>query len=122
MAATQQPTSMPRLSRAEWEIIRICWRLGEVSCHDVLREVLKKSTREYRTVVTFLDRITRKGYLRVEKKGRVKHYTATISPETALRHEIRFFLAEVIGLELENLRLLREMVDDELERNGHKSS
>ena len=56
-----------RLSPSEWEIMRICWRLGECTVRDVLREDLKAHKRDYRTILTFMTRMARKGWLTAEQ-------------------------------------------------------
>ncbi len=60
----QSPTPKERLSPAEWQLMRICWRLGRANVRQVLREDLKTHIRDYRTILTFMTRMTKKGWLR----------------------------------------------------------
>jgi len=43
-------TPIEQLSRAEWELMRICWKLGRASVRQILDESLKQRPRDYRTV------------------------------------------------------------------------
>ena len=99
-----------RLSPSEWEIMRICWRLGSCTVRDVLEEDLKTRRRDYRTILTFMTRMASKGWLRVLKRGNTNHYVPTIDPESALEKEIQRFLDEVVGMEPKALQLLERLV------------
>jgi len=57
----QSPTPKERLSPAEWQLMRICWRLGRANVRQVLREDLKARIRDYRTILTFHDPDDEKG-------------------------------------------------------------
>jgi len=77
---------------------------------DVLRENLKTHIRDYRTILTFLTRMSNKGWLSVEKEGNTNLYTPTVPEERALTTEIGRFLQEVVGSDPENRELLMEML------------
>jgi BlaI family penicillinase repressor len=96
-----------RLSPSEWEIMRICWRLGRCTVREVLREDLKSHRRDYRTILTFMTRMARKGWLDVEKVGNTNRYSPAIPRKKAVTREVRRFLDEVVGPEPENLEVLR---------------
>ena len=99
-----------RLSPAEWQLMRICWRLGRANVRQVLREDLKTHIRDYRTILTFMTRMTNKGWLEVEKEGNTNFYRPTVPRKTALEQEIYRFLDEVIGSDPENLAVLKEIL------------
>ena len=105
-----------RLSPSEWEIMRICWRLGRASVRQILAEDLKKRTRDYRTILTFVSRMAHKGYLEVETEGNTNFYTPALPQRRELRREIERFLKEVVGPEREHLELVRKAVDRKLRR------
>ena len=96
-----------RLSPSEWEIMRICWRLGRCTVREVLGEDLKSHRRDYRTILTFTTRMARKGWLEVEKEGNTNYYSPAIAHKKAMTREIKRFLSEVVGPEPENLEVLR---------------
>jgi len=91
--------------------MRICWHLGRCRVREVLREDLKTHIRDYRTILTFMSRMARKGWLEVEKEGNTNYYTPAIAQKKALKEEIHQFLDQVVGPEPENRQLLKEVLD-----------
>ena len=76
MARPKREESPGRLSPSEWEIMMICWRLGRANVRQILREDLKTRIRDYRTILTFVSRIAKKGWLEVEmdrSRDRISH-------------------------------------------------
>ena len=116
MARPKREESPGRLSRSEWEIMTICWRLGRANVRQILREDLKTRIRDYRTILTFVSRITKKGWLEVEMEGNTNYYSAAIPQEDGLRLEIERFLSETVGSEPENLELLQEALEARLRK------
>ncbi len=106
----QGSTPKERLSPAEWQLMRICWRLGRANVRQVLREDLKTHIRDYRTILTFMTRMTNKGWLEVEKEGNTNYYIPAVEQSQALEEEIRQFLDQVVGPEPENLDLLERIL------------
>ena len=99
-----------RLSPSEWEIMRICWRLGRCTVRDVLREDLRTRKRDYRTILTFMTRMAAKGWLRVGKRGNVNLYEPALAQRVGLEGEIERFLDEVVGGESEALALVERAI------------
>jgi predicted transcriptional regulator len=108
--------AVARLSPSEWEIMRICWRLGRANVRQILKEDLKKRKRDYRTILTFVSRMAAKGFLEVEKEGNTNYYTAALSRKKGLQREIDRFLKKVVGPELQNLELVERAVEKALRR------
>ena len=107
---------MERLSHSEWGLMRICWRLGQCTVREVLKEDRHKPKRDYRTILTFMSRMAKKGWLQVEKEGNTNYYTPAVAEKTAVRREIQRFLSDVVGSEPENLALLREILSSATRR------
>ena len=106
----QGSTPQERLSPAEWQLMRICWRLGRANVRQVLREDLKTHIRDYRTILTFMTRMTKKGWLEVEKERNTNYYIPAVEQSQALEEKIRQFLDQVVGPEPENLDLLERIL------------
>ena len=111
MARPKREESPGRLSPSEWEIMMICWRLGRANVRHILREDLKTRIRDYRTILTFVSRIAKKGWLEVEMEGNTNSYSAAIPQEEGLKLEIERFLSETVGSDPEHLELLQEALD-----------
>ena len=111
--------TLPRepLSPSEWEIMRICWRLGRCTVREVLEEDLKTHKRDYRTILTFMTRMSRKGWLSTDKHGNRNLYRPAIAEKSAVRHQIERFLDEVVGSDPKDVELLEEI----LAARGHST-
>ena len=117
MARPKTKPGEERLSPSEWEIMRICWKLGRANVRQILKEDLKKKTRDYRTILTFVSRMAAKGFLKVEKEGNTNYYTAALSQKKGLQREIDRFLKDVVGPEPDNLELVERAVARRLPRS-----
>ena len=120
MARPKREESPGRLSPSEWEIMMICWRLGRANVRQILREDLKTRIRDYRTILTFVSRIAKKGWLEVEMEGNTNYYSAAIPQENGLRLEIERFLSETVGSDPEHLELLQEALEARLRKTGRR--
>ncbi len=103
---------MERLSHSEWGLMRICWRLGRCTVREVLKEDRHKPKRDYRTILTFMSRMAKKGWLKVEKEGNTNYYTPAVAHRKAIKQEIERFLKDVVGSEPENLEILRKELEN----------
>ena len=121
MARPKTKPGEERLSPSEWEIMRICWKLGRANVRQILREDLKKRTRDYRTILTFVSRMAAKGFLKVEKEGNTNYYTAALSQKKGLQSEIERFLRDVVGSETENLELVQKALDRRVRQARRRS-
>ncbi len=88
--------SNPRrpLSRTEWTIMQICWRLGRATARQV--HEASDRTRDYRTVKTLLDRMAAKGFLRIEKLGRLSLFVPAVARSRALSEVVTTFVDDVL--------------------------
>lgn len=109
----------PPLSRAEWALMNICWRLGRSTARQVHSEAVKTKKREYRTIKTQLDRMADKGYLRVEKLGPLCLFRPAVQRGAAVASAIDEFIGTVLDESLAPLFLHlsqeREISPEELE-------
>ncbi len=73
------------LGPLETEILEIIWQLTSVTVKDVHDRILSDPDRElaYTSVTTVLKRLTKKGWLSCQKKGRVHIWQPLLSQEEA---------------------------------------
>ena len=110
-----------RLSPSEWEIMQICWRLGRCTVREVLCEDLKVHKRDYRTILTFMTRMAKKGWLATQKRANTNYYRPTADSNAALIAETERFLESVVGTDPEKRRLVRDVVRRGLVPKGSSS-
>lgn len=82
------------LSPTEWTVMQLCWSSGRATARQIHEASDEK--RDYRTVKTFLDRIAAKGFLRIEKLGRLSLYVPAVARERALSEVITEFVDKVL--------------------------
>lgn len=86
----------PRISDAEWEVMRVVWQGGPMSAQDVVEGVRHKAWSP-RTVKTLLNRLVKKGALAFESRGRAYVYRAVLPQAQCMRAESRSFVERVFG-------------------------
>ena len=126
----------PALSKSEMEIARVLWDKSPATVRQIHEVISEYRTADFGTVQTFLRRIESKGYASSKLRGRTRIYTATARPKTVIRDTIndlveRLFggdtmplvrhLIEERGIDPDNLRELRRLVD-ELEAENKDNS
>ncbi|NLS92236.1 MAG: BlaI/MecI/CopY family transcriptional regulator [Planctomycetaceae bacterium] len=123
----------PALSKAELEVARVLWELGEATVRQV-HETLSASRKiDFATVQTYMRRLESKGYARTWLDGRTRVYTPSVKPATVIRETVddlveRLFGGETLplmqhliedrGVSGEDLAQLRALLD-RLEEDGH---
>ena len=80
------------LTKFEWEIMKVIWTSKNISAREVLEKLSKKNQRAYTTIQTYLERLTKKKYLKKEKIGLVNFYSSIVKKEKALRNETKDFV------------------------------
>src|ERR1700677_5180965 len=71
--------SIPRISDAEWEVMKIFWRQAPCTAQDVVNSLAETKHWGAATIKTLINRLVRKGALSFEKKGRSYLYVPAVS-------------------------------------------
>jgi len=121
---------MKRLPDTELEVMKALWAAGEDTARTVLEQSLEPFGWATNTVNTYLTRLEKKGFVRVERDRRGNHYTALVTQEdyqafdskavlSQLYGTPRNFVAALVrgGLEKGEIDQLRSLLD---EREGKK--
>jgi BlaI family transcriptional regulator, penicillinase repressor len=73
----------PTLTAQELAIMKVVWRLGDVTVRDVYEDLLETRHIAYTTVMTMMNILETKGYLKKEKSDRAFLYRP-VKPERAV--------------------------------------
>ena len=118
--------TIKRLPDSELEVMQAVWRCTPPASKDDIRRRMGDShPMAETTLLTFLSRLTDKGFLSVELKRRKKYYTPCVSQEDYLAAQSKRFLDQLCGgsiptfaaalcnsgLTKEELAELREMLE-----------
>jgi predicted transcriptional regulator len=91
--------TLPELSRAEYDILRVLWKAGEQSVREVHDQLQATYGWAYTTTKTMMDRMVTKALLRRESFHGVYVYRALISRPAGLARFIQFFADRVLEVE-----------------------
>lgn len=87
---------LPELTKAEWLIMKCCWKKGKCTARDVYEEVLKQKAWRYQTVKTMLDRLEQKGYLKMSKVGPICLFEPGVSQTRVMGKALDTFARTVM--------------------------
>jgi len=87
----------PRISDAEWEVMRAVWRLHPVDAATVAAEVSNGRDWSGQTVKTLLSRLVAKGALAYDVDGKRYLYRPLVTEQEGIRHASRTFVERVFG-------------------------
>lgn len=89
--------SMPRISEAEWVVMRVLWARAPQTANEVV-EALEPTTRwSPLTIKTLINRLVKKKALGFEKHDRSYHYIPLVDEKTCARLESHSFIERVFG-------------------------
>ncbi len=89
---------MRKLPEAEFDVMQAIWRETPPLTTHVLMDAIGRE-RGWKTpsLITLLNRLEERGFLRSEKSGKERQYWPLVSREEYLRFETRDFLSRVHG-------------------------
>lgn len=91
------PDDVPKISDAEWEVLRVIWEREPVTARGVLSEIPPERDWSEPTVKTLINRLVKKGVLEFEIDGRRYLYRAKLGRDEVVRQESRSFVDRVFG-------------------------
>jgi BlaI family penicillinase repressor len=114
---------VPRISDAEWEVMKVIWRQSPCSAHEVVSALASSKAWSAGTIKTLLNRLHSKGALRFEKVGKSYLYYPAVAEDRLRTAETESFVDRVFDGALSPMiahfartRKLSEQDLDELER------
>lgn len=93
-------SSLPKISEAEFEVMKIVWAQAPVNTNEITEQLTKTTAWSANTIHTLIKRLVTKGALSYEKKGRVFVYTPLVRQNEYISHESSSFLKRYYDGEL----------------------
>src|ERR1700722_17383120 len=87
----------PVLTPQELEIMKIVWRSGASTVRGVYESLLERRKIAYTTVMTMMNILEQKGYLKKAQKDRAYVYQATRPQKQVIRGMVREFVDRVFN-------------------------
>lgn len=88
--------SPPKISNAEWEIMKLLWENGPMAARDVFARLPQTNDWAYKTVKTLLSRLVAKGAVGYEQVGNSYLYRAAYTRTQMTRKEVKGFVERVL--------------------------
>ena len=110
---------MPRISEAEWEVMKIIWTESPISASKIIHKLAPTATWKPKTIMTLINRLVKKGALGFEKEGRAHIYFPLIDQSVCVKSESRTFIKRVYGGAITPM-LVNLMEDAELSKEDIK--
>lgn len=83
-----------RLPDSEFEIMEIVWDLNKtVTSSDIMAKILNKKYK-IPTIISYLNRLEKKGFLTSEKQGKERFYQAIVQKDEYLEFETKNFFRQ----------------------------
>ena len=98
------------MSKAEMEIAKVLWKLKRASARQVHDALPGKKKIDFSTVQTYLTRLEDKEYIKSQKEGRVKIFSAKANPNSVIRDKVN----EVLELLFDGdaVPMMRHLIQD----------
>lgn len=124
----------PRISQAEWEVMRVLWERSPLNANEVIGALATRSDWHPKTVRTLLARLVAKGALEKVKRHGVYWFTPLVDEASCLAEESRHFLSRFFAggmkpmlahfiehedLSAEDLQELQRLLDGKRKGGGH---
>lgn len=96
-------SELPRISEAEWEIMKICWARSPITAQDIIDTFAATGAWHPKTVKTLLNRLVKKRALGFKRQGRAYLYEPLVAEKNCVTAESDSFLDRVFGGSLQPL-------------------
>ena len=88
---------VPRISEAEWRVMKILWAKSPRTANEVVDELSAAIRWSDKTIKTLINRLMKKGALGFKRQGRMYLYHPRVAEVDCARAEGRSFLKRVYG-------------------------
>lgn len=97
MPRTPKTPAAPKISDAEWTVMKVLWERGSSTLAEVVKDLEGRLHWKPRTVQSLIRRLADKGALAVETSGREFRYSPAVDQDQCQHEESRSFLDRVFN-------------------------
>ncbi|MFC1794060.1 BlaI/MecI/CopY family transcriptional regulator [Planctomycetota bacterium] len=91
----------PRISEAEWEVMKVLWKTSPKTANEIVEELTGKTHWKRETIRTLINRLVQKKALSFEKKGRQYNFFPRLTEAEGIRAEAESFVKRIGGGSIE---------------------
>lgn len=104
-------TDKPKISEAEWQVMRILWKKSPLTVKEMIEILSKKTTWKSETIRTLINRLAKKKAITFEKKGKRYYFYPLLSEAECVEADADSFLARAGAIVLKPI--LTRLVEKE---------
>lgn len=98
-------SKLPKISDAEWEVMKIVWFKGEVTSNEIIESLKGRQKWKNTTVKSLINRLLNKEAIGFKKNGKEYFYYSLVSEEECVKEESQSFLKRVFNGSLNDMVL-----------------
>lgn len=111
--------TVPRISEAEWEVMKVFWAQSPATANDVIDVLGDKTDWKPATIKSLISRLAKKNAIGFNQDGKTYLYFPLVSEEECLKAESQSFLQRLYGGALKpmfvNFLKQEELTPDDVE-------
>lgn len=88
---------LPKISDAEWEVIKIIWSNPKITSSEIIDKINYKSEWKPSTIKSLINRLLNKKAISFEKKSKEYYYYPLVSEDECVKEESKSFLNRVFN-------------------------
>jgi BlaI family transcriptional regulator, penicillinase repressor len=88
---------IPKITEAEWTVMRVIWNKHPITANEVVETLSGTTNWSHKTIKTLISRLTNRGVLTYEKRGRAFYFSPTVTEEASIERESESFLSRFFG-------------------------
>ena len=89
--------TIPKISEAEWEVMKVLWAKAPLSASEIIERLAALDDWHPKTVKTLLNRLVKKKALGFQKEGRAYFYRPLVKEAQCVKAVSETFLDRVFG-------------------------
>ncbi|MBK1812188.1 BlaI/MecI/CopY family transcriptional regulator [Clostridium sp. YIM B02505] len=96
---------IPKISNAEWEVMKIIWNQPQITSTNIIEELKNKTDWKPSTVKSLISRLLNKNAIGFNKLGSEYLYFALISEDECIKSESQSFINKVFNGSIKSMLL-----------------
>jgi BlaI family penicillinase repressor len=112
--------TIPRISEAEWEIMKTLWETAPMTANEIVEKISEKMNWKPKTIKTLINRLLKKQVISFDKKERGYSYYPIIAKADCILAENQSFLDRVyegeFSVMMASFLHTRQLAPEEIEK------
>lgn len=98
-------SSIPKISEAEWEVMKIIWDKNPRSANEIIKDLEGSTDWKPKTVKSLISRLLKKNAIGFNEEGRTYYYYPLVNEKECVREESKSFIERVYNGVAKNMLL-----------------